>query len=89
MGNEPNPLNKWKTNQMKSEYLNLTIDLVELLYNPNLSKRNYMLRIKNDIYQKYETVLRRDELKMLADFINEFLDDTNGNNYVELFEGDE
>ena len=74
---------------MKSEYLNLTIDLVELLYNPNLSKRNYMLRIKNDIYQKYETVLRRDELKMLADFINEFLDDTNGNNYVELFEGDE
>jgi len=74
---------------MKSEYLNLTIDLVELLYNPNLSKRNYMLRIKNDIYQKYETVLRRDELKVLADFINEFLDDTNGNNYVELFEGDE
>ena len=74
---------------MKSEYLNLTIELVELLYNPNLSKRNYMLRIKNDIYQKYETVLRRDELKALADFINEFLDDTNGNNYVELFEGDE
>ena len=73
---------------MKSEYLNLTIDLVELLYNPNLSKRNYMLRIKNDIYQKYETVLRRDELKVLADFINEFLDDTNGNNYVELFKGD-
>jgi len=76
---------KWKTNQMKSEYLNLTIDLVELLYNPNLSKRNYMLRIKNDIYQKYETVLRRDELKVLADFINEFLDDTDGNDYVELF----
>jgi len=74
---------------MKSEYLNLTIDLVELLYNPNLSKRNYMLRIKNDIYQKYETVLRRDELKELADFINEFLDDTDGNDYVELFEGDE
>jgi len=73
---------------MKSEYLNLTIDLVELLYNPNLSKRNYMLRIKNDVYQKYETVLKRDELKVLADFINEFLDDTNGNNYVELFEGD-
>lgn len=70
---------------MKSEYLNLTIDLVELLYNPNLSKRNYMLRIKNDIYQKYETVLRRDELKVLADFINEFLDDTDGNDYVELF----
>jgi hypothetical protein len=74
---------------MKSEYLNLTIDLVELLYNPNLSKRNYMLRIKNDIYQKYETVLKREELQALADFINEFLDDTNGNNYVELFEGDE
>jgi hypothetical protein len=70
---------------MKSEYLNLTIDLVELLYNPNLSKRNYMFRIKNDIYQKYETVLRRDELKVLADFINEFLDDTDGNDYVELF----
>jgi len=48
-----------------------------------------MLRIKNDIYQKYETVLRRDELKELADFINEFLDDTDGNDYVELFEGDE
>ena len=73
---------------MKSEYLNLTIDLVELLYNPNLSKRNYMLRIKNDIYQKYETVLRRDELKVLADFINEFLDDTDGKDYVELFKGD-
>jgi hypothetical protein len=74
---------------MKSEYLNLTIDLVELLYNPNLSKRNYMLRIKNDIYQKYETVLKREELQALADFINEFLDDTDGKDYVELFEGDE
>ena len=73
---------------MKSEYLNLTIDLVELLYNPNLSKRNYMLRIKNDIYQKYETVLKREELQALADFINEFLDDTDGKDYVELFEGD-
>jgi len=73
---------------MKSEYLNLTIDLVELLYNPNLSKRNYMLRIKNDIYQKYETVLKREELQALADFINEFLDDTDGNDYVELFKGD-
>jgi len=73
---------------MKSEYLNLTIDLVELLYNPNLSKRNYMLRIKNDIYQKYETVLKRDELKDLADFIYKFLYETNDNNYLELFEGD-
>jgi hypothetical protein len=74
---------------MKSEYLNLTIDLVELLHNPHLSKRNYMLRIKNDIYQKYETVLKREELQALADFINEFLDDTDGKDYVELFEGDE
>jgi hypothetical protein len=73
---------------MKSEYLNLTIDLVELLYNPNLSKRNYMLRIKNDVYQKYETVLKRDELKDLADFIYKFLYETNDNNYLELFEGD-
>jgi hypothetical protein len=73
---------------MKSEYLNLTIDLVELLHNPNLSKRNYMLRIKNDIYQKYETVLKRDELKDLADFIYKFLYETNDNNYLELFEGD-
>jgi len=73
---------------MKSEYLNLTIDLVELLYNPNLSKRNYMLRIKNDIYQKHETVLKREELQALADFINEFLDDTDGKDYVELFKGD-
>lgn len=73
---------------MKSEYLNLTIDLVELLHNPNLSKRNYMLRIKNDIYQKYETVLKRDELKDLADFIYDFLDETDDNNYLELFNGD-
>jgi hypothetical protein len=73
---------------MKSEYLNLTIDLAELLYNPNLSKRNYMLRIKNDLYQKYETTLTRDELKDLADFIYNFLDDTDEKNYVELFEGD-
>ena len=70
---------------MKSEYLNLTIDLVELLHNPHLSKRNYMFRIKNDIYQKYETVLKREELQALADFINEFLDDTDGKDYVELF----
>jgi hypothetical protein len=47
-----------------------------------------MLRIKNDIYQKYETVLKREELQALADFINEFLDDTDGKDYVELFEGD-
>ena len=70
---------------MKSEYLNLTIDLVELLHNPNLSKRNYMLRIKNDLYQKYETTLRRDELKSLADFIYDFLEDTNEQPHVELY----
>jgi hypothetical protein len=70
---------------MKSEYLNLTIDFVELLYNPNLSRRNYMLRIKNDIYQKYETVLRKDELKAIADLIYDFLEDTNNEPHIELW----
>ena len=44
-----------------------------------------MLRIKNDIYQKYETVLRKDELKALADFIYDFLEDTKDEPHVELF----
>lgn len=44
-----------------------------------------MLRIKNDIYQKYETVLRKDELKAIADLIYDFLEDTNNEPHIELW----
>ena len=83
MGDKP----KWKTNQMKSEFLNLPDDYVELLHNPNLSNRSYMFRIMamQSGHYKYETVLKKNDLKKLADFIYDFLEDTNDEPDVELY----
>lgn len=59
---------------MKSNYINFPDDLIELLHNPNIKNKCYMLRVNNYSNEKYEMTLSKENLKELADFINRFLE---------------
>jgi hypothetical protein len=69
---------------MKSEYANLNNHLAEILYNPNISKKSYMIRFKTS-YERYEMILSRDDLGNLANLIYDFLEETNDEQDVELY----
>ena len=69
---------------MKSEYVNLNNHLVEILHNPNMSKRSYMIRFKTS-YERYEMILSRDDLGNLANLSYDFLEETNNESHVELY----
>jgi hypothetical protein len=69
---------------MKSEYVNLNNHLAEILHNPNMSKRSYMIRFKTS-YERYEMILSRDDLGNLANLIYDFLEETNDESDIELY----
>jgi len=69
---------------MKSEYVDLSNHLAEILYNPNMSKKSYMIRFKTS-YERYEMILSRDDLGNLANLIYDFLEETNDEQDVELY----
>lgn len=47
-------------------------DAVEILANENLFYKPYLLRLTNYNNERYEMRLSRDDLKVLADFLNEY-----------------
>jgi hypothetical protein len=50
-------------------------DAVEILSNENLFYKPYLLRLTNYNNERYEMRLSRDEIKGLADFLNQFVED--------------
>lgn len=59
---------------MKSDYVNLHDDFIEILHNPNISNKCYMVRLMNYSNERYEMMVSKDDLKGLADLINKFLE---------------
>jgi len=50
-------------------------DAVEILSNENLFYKPYLLRLTNYNHERYEMRLSGDDLKVLADFLNQFVED--------------
>lgn len=50
-------------------------DAVEILANENLFYKPYLLRLTNYNNERYEMRLSGDDLKVLADFLNQFVED--------------
>lgn len=59
---------------MKSDYVNLHDDFVEILHNPHLSNRCYMIRLTNYSNERYSMMINKEDLKGLADLLNKFLE---------------
>lgn len=59
---------------MDSDYLNLPDDFVEILHNPNISNKCFMIRLTGYAQERYEMILSRDNMMALADFLNKYLD---------------
>jgi hypothetical protein len=60
--------------KMKSEYVNLHDDFVEILHNPNVTNKCYMIRITNYSGERYETMINKEDLGKLANLINNFVE---------------
>ena len=59
---------------MELQRLDLNDDLVELIHNPNLAYRSYLLRFTNYCNEKYEMRTSREDMVRLADFIYKYLE---------------
>ena len=57
---------------MKIDSLDLTNDIMELIYNPILKYRPFLLRIINFNNEKYELRLNENELNQIGDFIKNY-----------------
>lgn len=62
--------------KMKIETIDLTDDVVEVLYNENL-KKPYMIRLTNFNNERYEMVLDRKDIEHLADFLHDYVENKN------------
>lgn len=58
----------------KSKLIVLDQDAVEILANENLLYKPYLLRFSNYGNERYEMRLSRDDLKVLTDFLNNYLE---------------
>lgn len=58
----------------KSNLIVLDDDAIEILANENLLYKPYMVRLSNYSHERYEMRLSKDDLKVLADFINNYLE---------------
>jgi len=64
---------------MRSDYINLHDDFVEILHNPHLSNKCYMVRLTNYSSERYYMMVNKEDLGKLANLINNFLEQENGN----------
>lgn len=63
-----------KNAKKMKKLINIEDGIVELLYNPNLTK--YMIRLMNYDSEKCELFLTKQEIYNLIDGLSEFLEDT-------------
>jgi hypothetical protein len=59
---------------MKSDYANLTDDLVEVLHNPNISKNCFLVRLKNIHGERYEMMISKDDMVRLTYLFGKFVE---------------
>lgn len=59
---------------MKSNYANLHDHFVEVLHNPNISNKCYLIRLTGYTQERYEMMLNREDLRGMADLLNKFLE---------------
>ena len=67
-----------KVNQFMNRNPNIIVldqDAVEILANENLLYKPYLLRLTNYNNERYEMRLSGDDLKVLADFLNQFVEE--------------
>jgi len=50
--------------------------IIELLSNPKLTRKKYMIRLMNYDNEKYELVLTRQEMRDIIDGLSKFLEET-------------
>ena len=60
--------------ETKSKLIVLDQDAVEILANENLLYKPYLLRLTNYGNERYEMRLSGDDLKVLTDFLNNYLE---------------
>lgn len=58
---------------MRIDSLDLTNDIIEILYNPFLKYRPFLLRLINFNNEKHELRLSKDQLIEIHNFIGEYL----------------
>jgi hypothetical protein len=58
---------------MKSQYADLHDDFVEILHNPNINNKCYMIRLINYDGERYTMAINKEDLGKLANLINNFL----------------
>lgn len=58
----------------KSNMIVLDEDAIEILVNENLLYKPYLLRLTNYGNERYEMRLSGDDLKVLTDFLNNYLE---------------
>jgi uncharacterized protein YecE (DUF72 family) len=51
--------------------------IVEILHNPELTNKPYLVRLHGYTSENYETRMSETELKELSEFINDYLDNIN------------
>lgn len=59
---------------MKSDFANLHDDFVEILHNPHLKNKCYMVRLTNYANERYTMTVNKEDLGKLANLINNFLE---------------
>lgn len=59
---------------MKSEFANLHDHFVEVLHNPNVTNKCFLIRLNGYTQERYEMMLNRDDLKELTDLFHKFLE---------------
>lgn len=59
---------------MKSEFANLHDHFVEILHNPNVTNKCFLIRLTGYTQERYEMMLNRDDLKELTDLFHKFLE---------------
>lgn len=74
---ERNKRNSRDKTQMKSDYANLHDDFIEIIHNPSLTNRCYLLRLTNYANERYSMMVNKEDLGKLANLINKFLEQQN------------
>jgi hypothetical protein len=61
---------------MRKDYANLEDGLIEILHNPNITNKCYLIRLMNYSNEGMEMMVNREDMKELAELFNRVLENT-------------
>ena len=68
---------------MDRSTLDLTNDMIDILYNPDLSHRPYLLRLTNFSNERYELRLDNEQMNDLYNFLGDYIRDSYNSGQIE------